>query len=365
MKNFSLFLLSSAALLAVACGSGSSVSGTVSGASESQLVVKLLDVNVLSVLDTVKTAKDGSFKFTVPVAEGDPEFVYLYYKDTKVASLLLEDGDKVSVETDTLGRYSVKGSENCTKLQEVETRFARFSNEIMQVENNAEFVRKYVAYYRESVRYVMSNPYSLTVIPVLYENIGGYAPVFSQSTDALHFRNAYDSLMTVYPESRYVKALEKETIRRETALRLENDLKNSPSIGYLDLNMPDVNGVQTALSSVKAKVILLHFWDSSDAVQNMFGKEVLLPIYEDFHSKGFEIYSVCLDVDKARWASVVKGQNLPWINVNDGLGAASKAVASYNVTSLPMSVIIADGNIITSSIEGAAGLRKELSRLLK
>ena len=365
MKNFSLFLLSSAALLAVACGSGSSVSGTVSGASESQLVVKLLDVNVLSVLDTVKTSKDGSFKFTVPVAEGDPEFVYLFYKDTKVASLLLEDGDKVSVETDTLGRYSVKGSENCTKLQEVETRFARFSNEIMQVEDNAEFVRKYVAYYRESVRYVMTNPYSLTVIPVLYENIGGYAPVFSQSTDALHFRNAYDSLMTVYPESRYVKALEKETIRRETALRLENELKNASSIGYLDLNMPDVNGVQTALSSVDAKVILLHFWDSSDAVQNMFGPEVLLPIYEDFHSKGFEIYSVCLDVDKARWASVVKGQNLPWINVNDGLGAASKAVSSYNVTSLPMSVIIADGNIITSSIEGVAGLRKELSRLLK
>lgn len=365
MKNFSLFLLSSAALLAVACGSGSSVSGTVSGASESQLVVKLLDVNVLSVLDTVKTSKDGSFEFTVPVAEGDPEFVYLFYKDTKVASLLLEDGDKVSVETDTLGRYSVKGSENCTKLQEVETRFARFSNEIMQVEDNAEFVRKYVAYYRESVRYVMTNPYSLTVIPVLYENIGGYAPVFSQSTDALHFRNACDSLMTVYPESRYVKALEKETIRRETALRLENELKNASSIGYLDLNMPDVNGVQTTLSSVDAKVILLHFWDSSDAVQNMFGPEVLLPIYDDFHSKGFEIYSVCLDVDKARWASVVKGQNLPWINVNDGLGAASKAVSSYNVTSLPMSVIIADGNIITSSIEGVAGLRKELSRLLK
>lgn len=43
---------------------------------------------------------------------------------------------------------------------------------------------------------------------------------------------------------------------------------------------------------------------------------VLLPVYDKYHSKGLEIYSVGVTADKALWASVVKNQNLPWINVS-------------------------------------------------
>ena len=366
MKNFSLISLAAAAVvIAGSCSSGATVRGTLSDAPDSRLVAKLLDVNTYAVIDTVKTGKDGSFKFEVPVAEGDPEFVYLFYKDTRIASMLLEKGEKAVIEADTLGHYTVTGSEGSEKLQFVEARFAGFLSEVSRMEDNSEFVRRYVAYYRESVKYVMQNPYSLTVIPVLYENIGGNAPIFSQSTDALHFRNACDSLKTVYPDSRYVAALEKETVRRENILKFENELRNATSSGFPDLVLPDINGKPSRLSDIKSKAILLHFWDSADAGQNMFAKEILLPIYEDYHKKGLEIYSVCLDTDKVRWASVVNSQKLPWINVNDGLGAASPSVSLYNLSTLPSTVLIADGNLDTSGIQGEAGLRKELSRLLK
>lgn len=366
MKNFSLIIITAATVVfAASCTSGAAVRGTVTGVSDASLVAKLLDVNTYSIIDTVKTGKDGSFKFEVPVSEGDPEFVYLFYKDTKIASMLLEKGETVTVNADTLGHYSVKGSEGSEKLQFVESRFAGFLSEISGIEDPSEFVRRYISYYRESVKYVMQNPYSLTVIPVLYENIGGNAPVFSQSTDALHFRNACDSLKTVYPDSRYVAALEKETVRRENILKLENELKNASRSGFPDLNIPDIKGKPSKLSDVKSKAILLHFWNSADAAQNMFAKEILLPIYEDYHKKGLEIYSVCLDTDKARWASVVNGQNLPWINVNDGLGAASPSIRLYNLSTLPATILIADDSISASGIQGEAGLRKELSRLLK
>jgi len=365
MKNFSILFIAAAAVLALSCSSSASVKGVVTGTQDADIVAKLLDINTYSVIDTVKTGKDGSFKLNVPVGKGDPEFVYLFYKDTRIASLLLEAGERAVVEADTLGHYSVSGSEGSAKLQEVETRFAAFVGDLKDVDDPSIFVRKYVEYYRGSVKYILKNPFSLTVVPVLFQNIGENAPIFAQSTDAIHFRNACDSLKTVYPESRYVKSLEKEAARREAQFKLENELKNASSIGFPDLNMPDINGQKKALSALKSKAILLNFWNSGDPRQNNFTQEVLRPLYEDYHKRGLEIYSVCLDTDKVRWASVVNGQKLPWINVNDGLGAASPSVTLYNIESIPSTIVIADGSISSASINTVTGLGRELARLLK
>ena len=66
----------------------------------------------------------------------------------------------------------------------------------------------------------------------------------------------------------------------------------------------------------------------------------LAEIYAKYHAKGLEIYQVSLDIDKPSWAAVVKGQNLPWISVNDGLGTQSPAVIAYNVDHVPTMFVI-------------------------
>ena len=124
-------------------------------------------------------------------------------------------------------------------------------------------------------------------------------------------------------------------------------------------------GRKVSLSSVDSKVILLHFWDASVAGQKIINLDVLKPIYEELHPQGLEIYSVCLDPDKVEWASVVKAQDLPWINVNDGYGVASPSVAAYNVTETPSTFIIAGGELVTKGAAGADGLRSLLKSLLK
>lgn len=364
MRNSNLMFLALAAAALVSCGK-TTVEGTVAGAPDAQIVVKQYDVTSYTVLDTLKTDKDGAFKFTVDVKEAQPEFVYLYYKDTKIASLLLEKGDKAVVEADTLGRYQVSGSAESEKLHGVETDFAAFVSSLVDETDQHRFVRKYVEFYRQSVRYVHGNPFSLTVIPVLRQKIGEYSPIFAQTTDALHFRMACDSLKTVYPESKHVKALEKETVRREQELELETRIRNTPATGFPDIVMPDIKGEKRSLRDVKSKVVLLHFWSSAEPALSLFNNEVLLPIYLDYYRKGLQIYSVCIDPDKVRWASVVNGQNLPWINVNDGKGLDSTAPAIYNVQELPTTIMIVDGQISTASIKGEAGLRKELARILR
>jgi len=380
MKSYRITLVAALTLAAaVSCSESAKVEGVLSDAPGKNVVVRLLDVNTYKTLDTLSVGPEGNFSCKIDVAEGRPEFVYLFYGDTKIASLLLMKGDKVKVTCDTLGRYSVEGSPESVLLQGVEQRFASFASDMtglveelddpqltpsQKTELNAAITKLYISHYREDVRYVTTNKGSLTCIPVLYETLNEYSPIFGQPTDALHFRNVCDSLKTLYPESRYVKALEQETVRRENVLGLGNRLSNASEAGFPDVTLPDVKGEKVALSSVDAKVILLHFWDASEPTQKMLNIEELLPLYEEFHPRGFEIYSVCVTPDKASWASVVKAQKLPWINVNDGKGGASYAVGIYNVSSVPTSYIIADGSILPGPVSGGEGLRKELVKLL-
>ena len=354
------------ALLAAACAKPSArIDGTLTDAPDRQVIVKLLDINNYKVLDSVKTDAAGRYSYKVPVQKGQPEFVYLYYGDTKISSLLLQEGDEVKVVTDTLGRGSVVGSVESERLQEVERKFAEFLREAEQAEDNAAFRRSYIQYYREAVKYVMNNPHSLTVVPVLFQNVNPDLPVFSQTTDALHFRNALDSLSAVYPDSKYVKALERETTRREGILGFDSRLSMASEAEYPDIKSKDINGNEVSLQALDSKAVILFFWTVTDPESKILNQETYKPVYEDYHDKGLEIFAVSLDTDKAAWASVVKSQELPWVNVNDGLGASSPAATLYNVTSLPRAYLILDGKIVDRRVEGEKALRRELDKVLK
>lgn len=379
MSRFSKIVLYAVALMAaVSCGSNARIDGTVSDAPSSEVIVKLLNINQYEVLDTVKTDASGKFAYKVDVEKGQPEFIYVFYKDTKVASLLLEAGDKVSVEADTLGNSTVKGSEESLKLAQVEKNYTDAllklsdlsSQALTATGEEADMLRRqmgqeYVKYYRSSVKYVMENSKSLTVVPVFFQNFGSDLPVFSQSTDAIHFMNVSDSLEMVYPDSRYVKALRAEAQRRQNYMELEARLNSAESVGYPDIELPDVNASKIKLSDVDAKVVMVYFWSSADASQKMFNLDFLKNIYEDYHDKGFEIYQVSLDPDKALWARVVKEQKLPWINVCDSRGANSPYVLTYNIGSVPAAFVIADGELVEGDMVSEKSFRKLLNKLLK
>lgn len=371
--------LLTAAVLMASCGRTARIDGSVAGLSKGDsLVVKLLDVNVYKVLDTIPTDASGHFRYSVEVGKGQPEFVYLFRKDVKLASMLLERGDKVSLSADTLGNYTVSGSAESVKLAQVEKDFAEFNARFIALADSLdaaanadesarlrrEMAREYTDYYRSRVKYILENSHSLTVVPVLYQNVAAGLPVFGQETDAIHFRNICDSLETVYPESRYVKSLRNEAKRRSDLLSLRIRIENAPQLNYPDLELPDVMSAKVKLSEVDAKVVLLHFWTSSDAAQKMFNLDVLKPVYRDYHAKGLEIYQVALDTDKAVWARTVKDQGLDWINVCDGLGTASPAVVTYNLSRLPVTFVISSGELVDSRITDEASLRRLLDRLL-
>ena len=77
----------------------------------------------------------------------------------------------------------------------------------------------------------------------------------------------------------------------------------------------------------------------------------LKEIYSIYSEKGLEIYQVTLDENTAKWISLVKDQNLPWISVNDKRGLKSTIINTYNIQSLPSNYIIdRNGDIVGKSL---------------
>ena len=153
MKSFRLLVL--AALAVVACGKNNArLTGVVADAPESGIVLKKLDVSRFQTVDTLKTNAAGEFSCKVALEE--PTFFYLFYGDRQIASLLLQQGDKVDVQTDTLGAYRTTGSEECLKLQKVENAYNAFMRDLTVIVKtdpapDAALTHRYVEYYRDRV----------------------------------------------------------------------------------------------------------------------------------------------------------------------------------------------------------------------
>lgn len=366
MKTARTLAAALAALLLVSCGQKTVIDGTLTGKSDTPVIIKLLDVSKYQVLDTVRTDVSGAFSYDVELDMDCPEFIYLFYGNRKVASLLLQKGDHVTVTADTLGNYTVEGSPESLLLQEVEGEYAQFLIDMDRVASgngpdvNQELSRRYVDYYRRCLRYVMEHPKSLTTVPVMFQRVNEDLAVFDQPTDGLLFRSLCDSLKTVYPDSRYVKALEREAVSRNQALELNQRLQNASEVGFLDMKLPSIDGTEVSLSQVDGKAVMLYFW-SATAEQKMFNLDALLPIYNEFHGRGFEIYAVSLDTDKTAWASAVRNQQLPWVNVCDTRGSESPYVNLYGLSSLPAAFFLVDGSLDgNAAVTDAASLRKYL-----
>lgn len=394
MSRVSKFIsVAAIAFAAMSCGGSkenaaekANIDGVLAAAPSSEVVLSVLELDQISVLDTLMTDEAGKFSYEVEVSEGDPEFVYVYADGRKIASLIVEAGDKVSFTIAEDGEVDIKGSEESVKLMQVEREHAQmsylFASLAAELETatgakaqqlTEQMSKEYRDYNRKSVKYVMENSHSLTAIPVLYRNLGSL-PVFALHTDAVLFNAIADSLETVYPDSKFVKSLRADAVNRFDDLKLMERLSDAEEVGYLDIELPGLDGKNKKLSEVDSKVVLLYFWSSADPQQNMFNVEVLKKLYNDYHHRGFDIYQVSLDVDKVQWATTVMGQNLPWTNVCDIRGAASEYVTLYNLLyqtedgnigiAVPAAFVINDGELVDGEIVDEASFRKLLEKLL-
>ena len=309
--------------------------------------------------------------FFVPSSdEVNPTFFYLYHNGTKLAGIVASDKDRIAIEADTLGHYTTDGSLDSSLLKQMDDRLcdskAKMEKILAQApeDEDLQLSRVYIEHKRALLRQIMENPFSITSATALFQKFNDQLYVFQEPTDKYIFRTIRDSLVTLYPKSEYVTAITKAIDTRDNADQLAEMMNTMATVGMPEIKMRDINGIEHTMSSLSGKVILLSFWSIEQNEHKVFNQE-MVPVWEKFHDRGFEIYQVCVDIDKAAWASIVRNQNLPWICVNDGLGLNSPAVAAYNLNSIPtMFIISRDSDILAKDVYDPAQIEKIVSAAL-
>lgn len=381
-----LLLFAAALLFAVSCSQKSSsalISGNITGAAEKDIVISQLIVNQIKVLDTIKTSKTGEFKYKVQLKDDSPNFYYISYKRTKLASLLIYPNDKVNLQVDTLGKnLTVQGSEETLLLTKIEKDFSSTLDSFESIaskleaalnakdeerakELRQEMGRVYVKHKQNAIKSIIKNPYSFTNVSVLYQYITPTLPVFAQETDRMYIKNVYDSLYIKYPSSMYVKSLKSLLDEISVLQEFNSKVADAAETAFPNISLPDINAKEVELASLMGRPFILLFWSSADVKQKIFNND-LKDLYSKYNKLGLEIYQVEIGIDKTAWATAVKEQALPWINVCDGKGTDSRVVTLYQIAQLPTLFLFnKDGDMVAKNIFDKSVLDKEIAKIVK
>jgi len=363
-------------LTAVACNSNKTeIRGHVSGGKEKLLTLERLDVNRTSLVDSARVDKDDTFFFTTRLEEA--ELFVIRNQEGQIINLLLSPGEKVRVQTsyDSFGStYQVEGSEESEgirilveHLDQTRTKLDSLNNVAVSIDTpdspqlkliRSAYAQTIIKQKRFTINYLVEHLMSLSSVYAVYQKYDEENLILGSESDLQYFKTLADSLEKVYPNSSLTLSLradiEQKEARYNNALQVNRllEMAEGEEAGMMDLSIPDREGNEVSLSTLKGKVILVSFWASGSegSIQALLQ---LKSTYKKYHKQGFEIYAISLDNNKINWMNAMDFNEFEWINVSELSFPESKASLYYNVTSIPTTFLInRDGDIVAKDLYG-------------
>jgi peroxiredoxin len=173
-------------------------------------------------------------------------------------------------------------------------------------------------------------------LPVLF-----FTEEVKMEDDPVLYDKMVAGLTKQYPDNFFVK---------DIARKVQVD--KVTRIGSLapDIALPNPDGDTIRLSSLRGNIVLLDFWAAWCGPCRRENPN-LVKIYNQYKDKGFEIYGVSLDRDKASWMKGINEDKLTWTLVSDLKYWSSSAAQLYGVTSIPYALLLdREGRIIAKKI---------------
>jgi len=143
-----------------------------------------------------------------------------------------------------------------------------------------------------------------------------------------------------------------------------NKAKNIAIGKAVDFTLPDVNGKEFKLSSMKGKYVLVDFW-ASWCVPCRAENPHLRKAYQELKEKNFEIVGVSLDDKREPWLKAVEIDQLPWTQVSDVKGFKTEVAVRFGITAIPQNFLIdPSGKIIAKDLRGE-DVNKKIAAYIK
>ena len=127
-----------------------------------------------------------------------------------------------------------------------------------------------------------------------------------------------------------------------------------------DLQMKTRDGKDVSLHGVKAKYTILYFW-AFDCGHCKKSTPIMKEIYEEWHPKGVEFFSICTKQSKIEkcWEYIDEKEIGDWMHVTDKYMRFYK---EYDITSTPTIFVLDENKQIISKRIGAEQLGEMLKR---
>lgn len=371
MRLKPLFLLVAIGIMSMTSCSRdkATLSGRMIGVENKTVYLDKLGGTGTVTVDSVATDDQGNFRMKINIPDRQPTIFNLRH-DGDMIPLLIAPGEKIKISTlGSISRnYMVEGSEGSESLRELGDilnggalkldslmTVLASTDEASRQPVAAEYGQEYISIKRRHLAFIYDNLNSIAAVYALSQRLPNDEVLFNGESDFVYYRMVADSVSQYYPDSPYVKSLQRQVEQVDAGSRLAEVLNEKlviSDLDYPDLNMPDMFGEMHKLSDLGGKVILLNFFTvtaNDNALMNADFKE----LYSRWAGSGFEIYQVCVDQSRADWVTALQAQRLPWISVNDLRGASSAATVLYNVQSIPATYLISrDGQIVARNLFG-------------
>jgi thiol-disulfide isomerase/thioredoxin len=321
--------------------------------------LQLLTVDSLCPIDSAEIDDNGEFVFRAKIDV--PGFYILGTGTDNFITLLPDKGEDISLTGDAMqlaNDYDVSGSPGSMLLWELNehTRYNyRKSDSLLNVNNTSQISPKYDSIkhlvdsslnlvfvdQKKFVKdFIQKNPESLASLMALYQ-IFGQLQVVSEKEDFALYEMLDQNLSAKYPTNGYVAELHKrvDVLKKDEAERKIRETRLDSGNVAPDIDLKTAAGYPMKLSSLRGRIVLLHFWAGWSAPSQLdisFYKF----LNKKYGPKGFTIFSVSLDKDRQTWEMSIRENKLSWIQVSDLLEWKSPVVKDYNITSIPVTFLL-------------------------
>jgi peroxiredoxin len=373
-----LWIVAAIAFSAAACENNGSKNFTVSGEVKNapSTVVYLEQISFDNmppqVLDSI-TLNAGKFSLKGKAAE--ESLLQLRFPQIENGPLFFVINDKSDItitgDWNDIRKLSYKGSPASERLREFVDSLSSTQQKLgnMQYELQNVIQGDSLRNLQQTAMTNMVTAFKTYVKKIAMEDKSPMVSMFATSintgTDAAENEAMYNNLLKRFPKHAGIQTVVKQ-YRESVASAPQAPKQNTPAIGTMapDITMPDVNGKNVSLSSLKGKYVLVDFWASWCGPCRGENPNVVAA-YNKYKNKNFTILGVSLDKTKDAWLEAIKKDGLTWTHISDLKFWDSEAVGLYGFNGIPYNVLLdPTGKIIADNLRGS-DLERKLEEVLQ